>query len=119
MHSPSLPLPPLPSQEMVVTVATVANDIGSQQWQWWGQATAVETEAAVGAHNNQPTNGSDMVAEMAFAAVAAATAAAVAAAVVKLAMAATAVAQMAAAATAAHEIYIKKGRKRMSWRRWR
>ena len=31
----------------------------SKQWQRWGQATAAETEAAVGAHNNQPKGGSD------------------------------------------------------------
>ena len=63
---------------MFVRIATIANAVGSQQWQeWWGQATAVETEAAAGAHNNQPTNGSDMSAEMAFAAAFAARAAAV------------------------------------------
>jgi len=33
----------------------------------------VETEAVVGAHNNQPTDGSDMTAEMAFASAAVAT----------------------------------------------
>ncbi len=43
-------------KETVVAIATVADDVGSQQCQWWGQATAMETEAAVGAHNNQPTN---------------------------------------------------------------
>jgi hypothetical protein len=31
----------------------------SQQWQWRGQAMAAETEAAVGVHNNQPTNDSN------------------------------------------------------------
>jgi len=36
----------------------------------------VETEAAAGAHNNQPTNGCDMATETAFAVAAAATAAA-------------------------------------------
>ncbi len=76
-------------KETVFTSATVANDVGSQQWQWWGQATVVETEAAAGAHNNQPTNGSDMAAETAAAAGAVATAAAVAAAVVTAVMAAT------------------------------
>jgi hypothetical protein len=91
-------------KETVVEIATITNeDVGSQQWQWWGQATAVETEAAVGAHNNQPTNGSNIAAEAAAAAaaaaaVAAATTAAVAAAVAMAAMAATAKAQTAAAA---------------------
>ena len=76
----------------------------------------METEAAVGAHNNQPANGSDMTAETVFAAEFAATATAVAVAVAMAAMAATAAtaeAQMAAAATAARETYINKGRK---WR---
>ncbi len=99
---------------MVVAIATIANDVGSQQWQWLGQTTAVETEAAAGAHNNQPTNGSNMAAETAFAVAAAAKAAAVAAAVAAAAMAAmaamaaaqTVTAQTAAAATAAREIYI-------------
>ena len=105
-------------KETVVTIATVTNDIGSQQWQWWGQATVVETEAVVGVHNNQPTNGSDMVAEIAFAAAAAGTAAAMAAAVATaamaamVAMAAMAAAQTVAAAMVASEIYINKGRKR-------
>jgi hypothetical protein len=45
-------------KETVVTIATVANDVGSQQWQWGGQAKVVKTEAAAGAHNIQPTNGS-------------------------------------------------------------
>ncbi len=69
--------------------------------QCWGQATAAETEAAAGAHNNQPTNGSDMAAETTFSAALLATVAAVAAAVVMAAMAATAEAQTAAAAMAA------------------
>jgi hypothetical protein len=111
-------------KETVVTIATVANDVGSQQWQCWGQATVVETEAVVGVHNNQPTNGSDMVAEIAFAAAAAATAAAMAAAVATAAMAAMvamvamaamaamAAAQTVAAAMVSREIYINKGRKR-------
>jgi hypothetical protein len=105
-------------KETVVTIATVTNDIGSQQWQWWGQAMVVETEAVVGVHNNQPTNGSDMVAEIAFAAAAAGTAAAMAAAVATaamaamVAMAAMAAAQTVAAAMVASEIYINKGRKR-------
>ena len=63
-------------KKAVVTIATITNDVHSQQWQLWGQATAVETEAAAGAHNNHPTNGRDMATETAFAAVAAATAAA-------------------------------------------
>ena len=86
----------------------------------------METDAVAGAHNNQPTSGSDMAAETAFVAAAAATAAAVAAAVATAAMAAMTSAQMAvqmvAVVTAAHEIYINKGWKRMSWwrrrRRW-
>ncbi len=78
---------------------------------------AVETEAAVGAHNNQPRNGGNMVAATAFAAAAAAMVTAVATAVVTAAMAATAAAQTAAAATAAREIYIEKSRKQRSWRR--
>jgi hypothetical protein len=90
-----------------LTIATVSNAVGSQQWQWWGQATAVETEAAAGAHNNKPTNISDMASETAF----------VTAAVATAAMAATAAVQTAAVAMAAHEIYIKKGWKRRSW--WR
>ena len=41
---------PFLCKETFVTIAIVANNVGSQQqqWQWWGQATAVETEAAVG-----------------------------------------------------------------------
>ena len=93
-------------KETFVRIATIANAVGSQQWKWWGKATAVET------HNNQPTNGSDMAAETAFTAAAAATAAAVAAAVATAAMAFTAAVQTATVATAAREIYIKKGRKR-------
>ncbi len=58
-----------------------------------------KAEAAAGAHNNQPTNGSDMVAETAFTAAAVATAA-------------TAAVQTAAAVTAVRKIYIKKGQKR-------
>ena len=76
-------------KETVVRITTITNDVGSQQWQWRGQATAMELEAAAGAHNNQPTNGSDVAAETAFAAAAAATAAAVAAAVATVATAAT------------------------------
>ena len=102
---------------MFVTIATIVNDVGGHQWQWWGQAMAVETEAAAGAHNNQPTNGNNMAAETAFTAAAAATAAAVAVAVATAAMAATAAEQTAAVVMAALEIYIKKGRKRRSWRR--
>ena len=49
---------------------------------------AVETEAAAGAHNNQPTNGSNMAAETAFVAAAALTAVAVATAVATAATAA-------------------------------
>ena len=49
-------------------------------------------------------------------AAAVATAAAVAAEVATVAMASTTAAQMAAVGTAAREIYIKKGRKRRSWR---
>jgi hypothetical protein len=114
-------------KETVVTIATIDNDFGSLQWQWWEQVTTVETEAAEGAHNNQPTNGSDMAAETAFAAAAAATTAAVAAAVATAAMvatvamvatAATAMAQTVAGSTGVREIYIKKGRKRRSLRRW-
>jgi hypothetical protein len=67
-------------KETCVTIATIANDVGSRQWQWWGLATLAETEAAAGAHNNQPTNCSYMAAEKAFAVAAAATAAAVVAA---------------------------------------
>ena len=85
-------------QEMVVTIA---NDVGSQQWQWWGQATAAETEAAVGAHNNQTTDGSDSE-ETDFVVAAAATAAAVAAAV----------------ATAALTRQWRQHRQ-WQWRRWR
>jgi hypothetical protein len=97
-------------KETVVTIATIANDVGSQQWQWWGQAMVVETEAASGAHNNQPTNGSDMTAEMALFAVAAVvSAAAVAAEVATAAMSATVAMQTVAAATAVREIYIKRG----------
>jgi hypothetical protein len=103
-------------KETVVAITTITNDIGSQQWQWWGQARAVETDAAVGAHNNQPTNGSNMAAETAFAAAEAATAAAVAAAVATAATAAMAEAQTAAVANTAREIYIKKGRKQSSCR---
>ena len=62
--------------ETVVTIANVANDVSSQLWQCWRQATAVETEAVAEAHNNQPTKISNMVAEMVFAATAAAMAAA-------------------------------------------
>jgi len=102
-------------KEAVVTIATVTNDFGSQLWQWWGQATVVETEAAAVAHNNQPTKGSDMSAEMAFTLAAAATATAVAAAVATVAMVATVAAQMAAAETGLCEIYIKNGQK---WRSW-
>jgi hypothetical protein len=51
-------------KETGVTIATVANDVDSQQWQWWWQATAANTEAVAGAHS------SGMAAEMAFAAVA-------------------------------------------------
>jgi hypothetical protein len=47
------------SAATVATIAAFANDIGSQQWQWWGQATAAEIEAVAGAHNIQPTDGSD------------------------------------------------------------
>ena len=47
LNAPLLQLPPC-----VATIAAVANVIGSQQWQWWGQTTAVETEAAAGALNN-------------------------------------------------------------------
>jgi hypothetical protein len=86
-------------KETVVTIATIAHDVDSQQWQWWGRATAVETETVAGAHNNQPTNDSDMATETAFVA------------------AAAVAAQTAAAATAAREIYIKEGQKRRSWRR--
>ena len=68
-------------KETVITIATIANDVSSQQWQWCGQATEVETEAAAGAHNNQLPNGSDMAAETAFTAEFVATLAAVAAAV--------------------------------------
>ncbi len=75
----------------------------------------MEIEAATGAHNNQPTNDSNMAAEMAIAAVVAVTAA-------TTATVTTVVVQRAAAAMAAREIYIKKGQKRRSWRRrwqWR
>ena len=75
-------------KETVVSIATIANDVGSQQWQWWGQAMAVETEAAAGAHNSQPTNGSNMAADTAFVAAAALTSVAVAAAVATAATAA-------------------------------
>jgi hypothetical protein len=47
------------SAAIVATINAVANDIGSQQWQWWGQAMVAETEAAAGAHTTQPTDGSD------------------------------------------------------------
>jgi hypothetical protein len=53
-------------KESFVTIATIANDVSSQQWQWLGQATAVEIEAAAGAHNNQLTNGSNMAAEIEY-----------------------------------------------------
>jgi hypothetical protein len=36
------------SSATVATIAAVANDVGSQQWQWWGQTTVAETEAAAG-----------------------------------------------------------------------
>ena len=55
--------------------------------QCWGQATAAETEAAAGAHNNQPTNGSGMAAETTFSATLLAPVAAVASAVAMAAMA--------------------------------
>ena len=51
INAPSLLLLPF-------TIAAVANDVGSQQWQCWRQATVAETEAA-GAHNNQQTDGSN------------------------------------------------------------
>ena len=91
------------SAATIATIAAIANDVGSQQWQWqwWGKATVEKTEAVVGAHNNQPTDGSAAMA-----------AAAVAAAVATAAMAATEAVQTVAAATAAHEIYIKKMWKR-------
>jgi hypothetical protein len=38
---------------------TSDNNVDSQQRQWQEQATAVETEAAAGSHNNQPTDGSN------------------------------------------------------------
>ena len=91
---------------MVITNATLTNEDGSQQWQWWGQATVVETETAAGAHNNQPTNGSNMAAETASAALAVAMAAAVAVAGVTMAMVVMSTAQTVAAVC---EIYIKKG----------
>ena len=47
-------------KEAVVTIATITNDVHRQQWQLWGQAKAVETEAAEKAHNNHPTNGRDI-----------------------------------------------------------
>ena len=47
LNAPLLQLP-----LCVATIAAVANVIGSQQWQWWGQTMAVETEAAAGALNN-------------------------------------------------------------------
>ena len=72
----------------------------------------METEAAAGAHNNQPTNGRNMATETAFTAAAMAAVAALAAAVAMVATVATA-----AAATAAREIYIKNRRKQRSlWR---
>jgi len=78
----------------------------AQLWLWGGGGR----QAVARAHNNQPTNGSDMAVEMAFAAVAAATAAAVAAAVATAAMVATvatAAGHTAAAATAAREIFLR------------
>jgi hypothetical protein len=42
-------------KEKVVTLATVANDVGSQQWQWWGQATSVENRGR-GGGTKQSTN---------------------------------------------------------------
>ena len=66
----------------------------------------VETETVAGAHNNQPTNGSNMAAETASAALAVAMAAAVAVAVVTMAMVVMSTAQTVAAVC---EIYIKKG----------
>ena len=74
----------------------------------------METDAAVGAHNNQPTNGSNMAAETAFAAAEAATAAAVAAAVATAATAAMVEAQTAVVAKTAREIYIQEGWKKSS-----
>ena len=81
---------------------------------------AAETEGVAGAHNNQPTDGSNSDKNGVLLAAAAATAAAVAAAVATAAMAAmtaTAAAQTVAAVMAASEIYIKKWLKQRSW--WR
>ena len=39
----------------------VCKGVGSQQQQLWGQGLAAETEAGTGAHNNQPTIGSDSI----------------------------------------------------------
>jgi hypothetical protein len=87
------------SAATAATIAAVANDIGSQQWQWWGQAMASETEAAAGAHNIQPTDGSDSDRNS-----------------IRGSGsgdggngAATAAAQTMAAVTAARDIYIKRG----------
>ena len=47
------------STATVAPIDAITIDNGSQQWQWLGQATAAETEAATGEHNNQPTDGRD------------------------------------------------------------
>jgi hypothetical protein len=75
----------------------------------------VKKKAEVGAHNNQPTIGSDMATETASAVAAAEKVTAVAVAVARAPMPATATAQTAAAAC---EIYIKKGLDWWSWGCW-
>jgi len=103
----------------VATIATVANDIGSQKWQWWGQAMAPETEAVAGGHNNQPTDGSDSNRNCVFGGGSGDGGSRGSSSGNGGNCAATAGLQTVAAATAAREIYIKKGWKRRSWRRWR
>jgi len=82
LSAPSLLLLPFPQQPLP---QSPPNEIGSQQWQCWGQAMEAETEAAAGAHNNQPTDGSNSN-RKSIRGAAAAMAAAVAAAVVTVAM---------------------------------
>ena len=96
-------------------IATITNDVGSQQWQWWGQAITAKTEAAAGAHNNQPTDGSDSDRNSVCGGGSGDGGSHGSSSGDSGNGLTTAAAQMVAAATAAHEIYIKKGRK---WRSW-
>jgi len=43
----------------MVWIIVKSYDVGSQQWQWWGQATAAKKDAVMETHINQPTDGSD------------------------------------------------------------